>query len=222
MPHFNLRYFMETLGEQRGKDVFLLQIGAMDGKTFDPIHEYVERFHWMGLMVEPIKEYFLQLQDTYRHNPRIAYANVAIAEQSGTAIMHRIPTDNIVNKDVPKWGLGAASLYADRNALGFDAVRPFVVQEEVICVTLPQLLQSYDIGRVDILQIDAEGHDYHILKQMDFERYHPRVIHLEIVNMPKGEQTACKKWLDRFGYIHIKAGYDLLAVAPDFFGLVLD
>ena len=209
---------MKTLGEQRKTDVFILQIGAMDGKTFDPVHEYITRFQWSGLLVEPIGEHFENLKHNYENYVNIALANVAIGEKDGSTIMHRVSSENIAAEHVPKWGPGLASFYTDRNALAFEGVKPFMQEDEVNCLTLPSLLKQHKISKIDVLQIDAEGHDYHILKQLDFRIYKPMVIHLEIVNLPKAEQTACKKLLDEWGYIHAKCGYDLLAVSKQFFG----
>lgn len=217
MPHFNLRYFLETLGERKGEDIFILQIGAMDGKTFDPVHEYITRFGWQGLLVEPVKEHFEALKETYKAHQGIVLANVAVVEQDGEVILHRVRKEDVEAARVPKWGNGLASLYRDRNALAFDNVKPYIIEERVQGQRLSTLLDYHRLPRIDVLQIDAEGHDYSILKQFDFTRYQPLVIHVEIVNMPKPEQTACKRLLDANGYIHTKAGYDLLAVAPAFF-----
>jgi len=217
MPHFNLRYFLETLGEKRKSDVFITQIGALDGKTFDPVHEYITRFDWSGIIVEPIKEHFEKLKETYKPYPKLALVNTAIGDKDGTAIMHRVSSEDIENEQVPKWGPGLASFYTDRNALAFENVKGLVISEEVTCMTLASLLTQHEVKQIDVLQIDAEGHDYHILKQLDFEKFLPLVIHLEIVNLPKSEQTACKKLLDEHGYIHAKAGYDLLCISPQFF-----
>lgn len=217
MPHFNLRYFLETLGKQRQEDVFLLQIGAMDGKTFDPVYEYITRFSWCGLLVEPVQEHFSALREHYKGYDSIILANIAIGERDGVATLYRVMSEDVKEKRVPRWGTGLASFYNDRNALSFEEVKPFVIEEEVHCLRLPALLAEYDVRHIDVLQIDTEGHDYHILRQLDFLKYHPLVINLEIVNLPKAEQNACKKLLDKNGYIHTKAGYDLLAVSPEFF-----
>jgi len=216
MPHFDLRHFLETVGEKMGESAFILQVGAMDGKTFDPVHEFIERFRWRGLLVEPIREHFEKLAAAYSGHTGLSFANVAIAAHCGTVEMHRVPSEHVLDGSVPRWGLGAASFYTDRNALGFDEVRPFVVAEKVPCLTLPELLARYKVEQIDIFQIDAEGFDYHVCKQLDFNRYRPKVINMEIVNMPKAERTACKRMLDSAGYLYVKGGYDLLAVSNEF------
>lgn len=219
MSHFNLRYFLETLGDKRGSDMFVLQIGAMDGKTFDPIYEYITRFNWGGLLVEPIAEQFEKLKQTYVDRDNINFANTAIAENQGTTIMYRLPAELLAKEDTPKWGVGTSSFYKDRNALTFDEVKDHIIETQVPCTTLQALLSQHNVERIDLLQIDTEGYDYHVLKQFDFERYKPFVVHMEIVNLPKSEQGACKQILDKHGYLHAKAGYDLLAVSPEFFKL---
>lgn len=219
MPHFNLHYFLNCLGKLRDKDVFALQVGAMDGKTFDPVYSYITNFGWSGLILEPIQEHYASLCENYKDNTLIQCANIAIAEYTGKTTMHRIPTEYITNGDVPKWGMGTASLYNNRNALEFDKVRPFIVEEEVDCMTLPELLDAYKVKKIDLLQIDTEGFDYHVLKQLDFGSYHPMVINMEIVNLPKTEQSACKRLLDEQGYLHGKMGYDLMAISPQLYRL---
>lgn len=216
MSHFNLRYFLQTLGE-RCDDVFVVQIGAMDGITFDPVHEYITKYGWQGLLVEPLPDQFSKLENTYKGNDKLKFANVAVAEEDGAAIMHRVSDAAVASGDVPRWGYGLGSFYKDRNALAFDDVKELMFEEEVACLSLPSLLNKYVVQEIDVLQIDAEGHDYQILKQLDFAIYEPLVINMEIVNLPKSEQTACKRLLDDRGYIHIKAGYDLLAVSLKFF-----
>lgn len=213
MPHFDLRHFLETLGQRLGSRAFVVQVGAMDGKTFDPLHEFINRFGWGGLMIEPVREHFEKLKETYKENHGIVFSNVAVAGHRGTVELFRVPSEHVMEGRVPRWGLGAASLYADRNALSFPEVRPFVVSEEVPCMTLPEILREHKVARMDVLQIDAEGFDYQVLRQLDFSIYRPRVINMEIVNIPKSERTACKRLLDSHGYTYVKAGYDLLAVS---------
>lgn len=212
MAHFNLQFFTDRL-HQRKKDVFFVQVGAMDGKTFDPIYEFVQKYGWRGILVEPLHDHFAMLKKNYAGCEGLIFENVAITEESGTRKINRIPTQVVNDNQLPSWGLGAGSFYTDRNALAWENVSPHVVQEEVVCMTMPELLEKHNVQEIDVLQIDAEGYDYHIMRQLDFKKFRPYIINLEIVNLPRAEQTACKRLLDEYDYLHIKAGYNLLAVA---------
>lgn len=197
---------------RRGDDTFILQIGAMDGKTADPVHEALMRNDWPALLVEPVATHFARLRETYRDRKMVRLAPLAVAGHSGEVPLHRVRPEAIAEGLVPGWGHGASSLYPDRNALGWDHVRPHVFTENVPCRTLPDLLLEYDVARIDVLQIDAEGHDFQILRQLDFTRHRPAVINLEIVNLPEDEQESCKALLSAHGYEWEKTGYDLVAV----------
>ena len=196
----------------RGETPFILQIGAMDGHSGDPVHPFLMRYDWPALLVEPVAEYFERLCETYRDRSQVRLANVAVAGHDGTVDLYRVDPAAIESGAVPGWGRGAASLYPDRTALHWDHIRPHVGRESVDCLTLNSLIERYDVAQIDVLHIDAEGHDYAILRQLDFNRYRPAMINLEIVNLPEEEQEACKALLRGEGYRYEKTGYDLVAV----------
>lgn len=198
--------------EQADNPAFVLQIGAMDGVDQDPIHDFLRRNHWPALLVEPVPHYFSQLEKTYKHEDNVSLRRCAITDYNGTAIMHVIDPEAIINEGLPNWARGASSLHAGRNALGWGHIQPHVIDIEVPCCTLMALIEEQGIGQIDLLQIDAEGHDYQILKQLDFSRFRPAIINLEYVNLPEHEQQATCDLLSEQGYIFEKHGYDLLAI----------
>lgn len=212
MPHFNLPYFTQRLYEKK-TDIFFIQIGAMDGITFDPIHEYIKKYGWKGILIEPLKDHFESLKKNYANSNGLIFENIAITESSGPQKINRVPIKVVNNSLIPNWGLGASSFFTDRNALAWKSVNKHIVQETVTCITLPELIEKHNVTELDVLQIDTEGYDYRILKQLDFKCFRPYIINLEIVNLPKSEQNACKRLLDKQNYLHIKAGYNLLAVS---------
>jgi hypothetical protein len=93
------------------------------------------------------------------------------------------------------------------------SLKPHVVKENVTCLTLSDLISKHGVKRVDVLQLDAEGYDYRILRQFNFEKFRPFIINFEIVNLRKGELAQCKQILEKHDYLYAKTGYDLLAVA---------
>lgn len=185
----------------------------MDGKTHDPICDLV-RFHgWRGILVEPMRDHFEKLQENYAGCEGLIFENAAIAECSGAGTMYRIPTQTVQEKKLPRWSLQAGSFFPDRNALAWDDIRPHVIQETVACLSLPDLLAKHHVKELHVLQLDAEGYDYRILRQLDFRRFRPCIINLEIVNMTRSELGHCKQLLDKHQYLYAKTGYDLLAVS---------
>ena len=59
------------------KDFFFIQIGANNGKRFDPIYNIVKTLKLKGLALEPIKEYYDELVENYK-NSNVMPVNKAI------------------------------------------------------------------------------------------------------------------------------------------------
>ena len=156
-------------------DFFFVQIGANDGKQFDPIGDYVRFFSWRGLLVEPVKDYFDELVDNYADCPGLAFVNAAIADYEGTVTIHRVDPQR---KNLPKWHQGIASLDAKhhgRSGVPAEAM----IAEEVPCLPLMELLAKHNVKSLDLLQVDAEGCDIQIIHSLDFGRLKPKIIHFE-------------------------------------------
>ena len=105
-------------------------------------------------------------------------------------------------------------MYEDRNQINTPMFQPYVEQEVVKAIPLMELLNKHQVSHLDVLVIDTEGHDYHILKQLDFTRYLPKIIFAEYVNLPAHEQLEMKKLLTQHGYIYTPQ-FDILAVRPE-------
>lgn len=200
-------------------DVFFLEIGANDGISFDPIHRHVVRHRWQGLLVEPLPDFFQQLTETYQSYPGLILENVAIAETAGYRDMYRVSSGGLAKGTLPDWAKGIASFFNDRNALGgcripeklFERIRPYITIQKVRCETLDDLLRKHHVVKIDLLQIDVEGYDYQILKQLDFGRFRPRVIRMEWFNLPEDEKRLALELLRPQGYRIRLSKMDLIA-----------
>jgi FkbM family methyltransferase len=147
--------FNRLLGElsSRTHDFFVIQIGACDGLMSDPIHDWIKRCNW-GILVEPQRLEFEKLKNTYRQEQdRLIFENVAICDRDGTCTLYRVK-DGAHSAD---WERGFASLLPRFASDRF-------ITETVPCITFETLLRRQRVSRVDLLQIDAEGYDFEILK----------------------------------------------------------
>jgi FkbM family methyltransferase len=209
----------------REGDVRFVQIGAMDGIAFDPIRKAVVRHGWQGILVEPLPDMMTRLQENYAGHAGLTFAPVAIAETTGTQTMQRVRAGD---DDMPAWAQGLASLTPERNALSgrkisaeqHQAIRERIESVEVECLSFPDFAQRYAIEGFDVLQIDAEGYDYRILKQVDLARHAPKCVHMEIACLPADEIAATINLLRRSSYTcyAMEDGENLLALRRDFGG----
>ncbi len=78
-------------------DFFFIQIGSNDGQTGDPIHSYIMKYHWKGILIEPIPFLFKRLKKTYENQNGLIFENIAISEKDGNKIFYRIEENHEPN-----------------------------------------------------------------------------------------------------------------------------
>lgn len=205
-------------------DVTFVQIGAMDGMSFDPLYPHVTRWGWNGLLVEPNPESFAKLRRTYAGFPGLIFENVAVTEHPGTATLEFIPNETAHREGLDTSTLGMARIIAaptderrPRRPTCVPEFERFAQTMTVDCVSLDTLFAKHDITRVDVLQIDTEGYDWRILKQFDLARYRPAVINVEIIHVSVPERIELLSRLRTHGYLYRIRSIDLLAVRADVF-----
>lgn len=188
-------------------NVFFLQIGAMDGSSYDPISPYVKAFGWRGILVEPLPDMMDATRAFYAGHEGLAFENVAIAEREESRPLYRIPPARAKEAGLPHWVLGMSSLVAGK----LDMYADHVVEERVRCVPLSHVLDRHAPSHIHVLQIDTEGYDFTIFKQLDLARYRPELINLEYVNLAADEREALRHMLTEHGYHWFRHDLDLFA-----------
>ena len=145
------------------KDLFFIQIGANDGKSFDDFHPVIREYGLSGLVVEPLSDYFEQLKMTYSDMPSVKPIRIALHATDKVVKMYR--TDPSCT-NVPRFskGIGSFNINHHHSSGVPDDV---MIEETVNCITWKELLLIHDVGHVDIVQIDTEGYDYEILKMIN-------------------------------------------------------
>ena len=159
-------------------DFFFIQIGACDGITFDPIYQFVTINHKRvrGIVVEPLRDYFKELQHNYQRYPNILPVCVAIHNERKEMTLYRADPSGIHN--LPEGTKGISSFnenHHKRSGTSSD----LIIQEKVRCISLAQLLEDYHVEKIDLLQIDTEGYDAQIILNIDFNCIKPKIIRFE-------------------------------------------
>ena len=77
-----LQFVENVVRVSRGGDApFFVQIGAMDGKRFDPIYEHAVKNKWRGIAVEPMADMCAELRINYpEESVKIVQAAIDSAE----------------------------------------------------------------------------------------------------------------------------------------------
>jgi FkbM family methyltransferase len=200
-------------------DIFICIIGAMDGVSFDETRGYISLYGWNGLFVEPILEQFNKLKKLYDNTPSIC-ENVAVSDYDGVIRMITIDQKAIDEGKIHECFGGMSAVFPPKNGLASSGDRQTVNKYgrliEVPCLTPESLFTKHNIKNFDVLSIDAEGHDYVILKNIDIKKYNPRVIRIEYINLSEEEKKEVIGLLEKNNYIYTISGQNLDAVRTDY------
>ncbi|QDU36108.1 hypothetical protein Mal4_03910 [Maioricimonas rarisocia] len=194
-----LRLAVESLRPE-DPGFYFVQVGAHDGRTGDPLFRFVERYHWRGLLLEPQPDVFKALAENYSGETQLVLENAALAREDGTLPLYTVD--------------GATYLASfDRGRLR-DRVRdPARITEiPVDTVCFATLVERHAINRVDILQIDAEGFDFEIIRMaLHSPLPKPRMIRYEHLHLSPADRGACADLLASHGYRMFRDGTDTMA-----------
>lgn len=217
LDHFTSEY------SRLNKGLTVVQVGANDGFNADPIHKYIKRDNWRGVLVEPLPDVFSQrLEPLYRKHKDIVTLNAAITAEEGSRPIYRIAFSN------SRWATGLTSFnrdtlesaiksgYVERNTrkegISMPASASDYIKEEVVrCITPSTLLKECGIEQIDWLQIDTEGLDYEVLKGFISAGAKPKVIVYENSHMDAESKIECRNLLLSLGYMARDFGRDTLA-----------
>ena len=201
-----------TLGN---KSVFFVQIGSNDGIQGDPLHDLIiKHADWQGIFVEPVKYVFERLKRNYANSTRFVFENVAIGKENGRAQFYHVAerTTNGVREQLPYWYDQLGSFDRGHILRHLDGrLEPYIIEEEIKCISLPALLERNNVAAIDLLHVDAEGFDYEVIAQFPFERFRPYLILFEHKHLTADEKEKARRVLTARGYNLFEINGDTLA-----------
>lgn len=195
-------------------DVFVVGIGSNDVGPGDALHSFLNQADWRGVLVEPGAEAFKRLAAAYGGSGHFVLENVAITSRRGSATLYKLVEQP-----------GARDYYDQLASLCRELVQTHAdllsegnarIESEVVkCMSFRGLCERHHIDRIDLIQIDAEGHDCEILKQIDFRRYRPSVVIYEHKWLSADDDSTARTLLRDARYRTIKDHFDTIAVSEE-------
>ncbi len=190
-----------------------VQVGANDGVIDDPLHPFIDRFDWTGVMVEPQPGVFAdRLEPLYRNNDGVTVVNAAVGPETGSLPLY------VLSFSDERWATGKATL--DRSVLqrmidsGMIAdlardngVEPPADREDWIAaidvpvITVDELLIRAGMDDYDLVHVDTEGADGMIVRQFDFSRSSCRIVQFEHAHLSDEDFRATGRHLSAAGFI---------------------
>lgn len=192
-----------------------VKVGANDGITGDPIsYLLLNSPQWNGLLIEPVPYCFERLKENFGDTSRFILEQAAVGASAGKMPFYYVAqTARECHPDLPFYYDQLGSF--DRNHIlkHLDgALESYIVQQLVTVLPLDELLQRNKIDAVHLLHIDAEGHDYEVLKTLNLKQVSPILIFIEYNHLSKQDAARLRRLLQRNGYSIRNTGRDYLAI----------
>jgi len=182
------------------KQKTFLEIGTSDFNTLLPLCKN----GWRGILVEPIPLLAENLRkEIAAEGLQATVLNMAISDHDGELQMRKIvgheylgligsvesrclvstPVGSEAFEKVWFKGTSYVDLSKTGESYGIPADGRLSFEEITVkCMKLNTLIETFDIHDIDLMQIDVEGHELHILESYDF-RIHPMIVKVEHEHM---------------------------------------
>ena len=138
----------------------LIQIGANDGFTHDPLNKAIKNFMLKSLLLEPIKEHFLNLKNNYLNYKNVKLENSALSVDNEILFLYKV--NPIYFKKYGNLPTGITS-FDKKHLVKHGIKNAHIIQEKVSQLGITELLNKYSIESFDLLFIDTEGYDCRII-----------------------------------------------------------
>lgn len=187
-----------------------IQIGGNDGLSFDNLFEKVVERNSVGIILEPSPKYFERLEINYSDYPNIILINKAIHPTESKFTLYEVNSVGLAK--LPEWGQGIGSFdlqhLKNKNLESSD-----ISTVDVDCISFDNLISQYPIFRnIDFLQIDTEGFDGEILKNIDFSFFDVKMIKFESCNLLENDLLSVKSLLIANGFFVLDDMYNSIAI----------
>ena len=95
-----------------------------------------------------------------------------------------------------------------------------IVEEQVRCSSVEELLQEFGFNDINVLVIDTEGYDFRILDKLDLNQVSPKIVLFEHglgggTMTPSELESLCEKF-NKFGYQVTIVNNDAIAIQTQF------
>lgn len=204
--------------------VTFLQVGANDGFINDPLHLFIKRDNWNGVLLEPQPEVFNEyMAKLHRKRPGITAVNAALDREDGTRPIYKMAISSerwahglsTFNREVLEKKIDDGSMLKNirRQGVKLPENREDYITSQPVRTMSPETLLKYFEGKtLDLLAIDTEGFDYEILKMLDLSRISPEVVIYEEMVFDEVTKKECRGYLENRGYSCQSLERDVIAV----------
>lgn len=190
--------------KKEGEPIHVIQVGAFDGTTSDPLCAFLGADDIRAFLLEPQSVPFEKMSALYRNSNRIIALNMALADHDGLLKMSTSVADGSAT---------ASTIIGHNKRFGIESSA--LKEIEVPCLTAHSLLEMTGWSKIDFLQVDVEGYDWQVVKHFLKIEQKPLVINFEMLHLDKKTRIESTRVLAEIGYQFIDSRFDRTAFHRD-------
>lgn len=199
----------------------VVQVGANDGKTGDPIFSSIHRYGARALLIEPQPWLVSELRANYLgFDGEVIIENIAIGPEQGELGLY-VLRRHLWDDYIAKVGRHPSAIFSPVRAQLLGRVAPRLgldkrsAEAAIEKVTVPvdrlcNVMDRHGFNEAEVVQIDCEGWDFEVIKSLGETR--PSVINFESFNLSDEIWHQFVLWSEKNGYGFIRGHQDTLAV----------
>ena len=213
-----LNVLYENVLARNESKLTVLQIGANDGQTNDPLNKFLSGKDIDAILIEPIKDVFDKLKMTYTKED-FKFVNNAISDVDDQLYLYRISKSKfddyrrLYKQDANPTGITSFNMahlesFLSKVAPDYFEVNGFdgwIEKTSVEGITFQTLYKKFGINNVSVLQVDTEGFDYEILKMYFSSGMNdPLIINFEYKLLSEWDVASALSMLAGKGYSYFR------------------
>jgi FkbM family methyltransferase len=188
----------------------VLQVGAGDGHGAPGLLARFRTDGWSGLLVEPHPRLFAALETLHADSDRVAVLNLGLSDIAATLPLHSLSP--AAQERHPKAALNRATLIPDR------LMGPGITADDIESVDIPVLrldtvLRELGIDTVQLLVVNAGGHEEQVLRGADLQALKASVVLVRCTPATPAD-AACIATLEAARLMPFRIGDWLVGLAP--------
>jgi FkbM family methyltransferase len=177
------KYLNEIFKKTKG---FCLEIGGFDGISGSTTY-FFEKLGWDCVIVEPIPSLYQKILT----NRKCIVLNCAISDNNGETDFYVVEGVEVLS-----------SLSPDEQRIRREKGGE-LKKIKVETRTLDNILEKIDLGKIDFMSIDVEGHELAVLKGFSIKKFNPKILLIENNFVGAGDNDV-EKYLKKFDFLKFK------------------
>lgn len=162
---------------------FFVELGAHDGFNQSNTYYLERRYGWRGILIEPIPELYWR---AVRQRLQARVFNCACVSSDYSAPDVEIAFAGLMSVVKDSWADPAQERKHVARGRELERITG-PVDRRVPARTLTSILDECQVSHIDLLSLDVEGYEAEVLAGLDFDRYHPRFMLIEVRDRPAVE-----------------------------------